>query len=186
MMAPCAPERERRVIHNILFVCIGNICRSPMAEALLRQARPDLVVFSAGIHAVVGAPAEPTAQGLMRERGIDISAHRAQSLSSWMVREADLIVTMDQEQARHIAGSHDSAKGKLIRLGEAGRFDVPDPYGCGEAAFRHACGLIEWGIEELVGRIAVLESRQRFPALDGVPPMPASRALGFFRSGISL
>jgi protein-tyrosine phosphatase len=174
------------VINNVLFVCIGNICRSPMAEGLFRHALPGLQVCSAGVHAMVGAPADPIALGLMKEQGIDLGAHRAQSLSGWMVKEADLIVTMDQEQARMVANAHPASKGKLIRLGEAGRYDVPDPYGHGEAAFRHASGLIAWGIDELVGRIATLEASGVIPRHDTYPQIPAPRALGFFRPGVSV
>jgi protein-tyrosine phosphatase len=174
------------VINTVLFVCIGNICRSPMAERLFSRALPALQVCSAGIHAVVGAPADPIAVALMREQGIDLTAHRAQNLSGWMVKEADLIVTMDQEQARIIANAHPASKGKLIRLGEAGRYDVPDPYLHGEAAFRHACGLITWGINELAGRIATLEASEAVPRHDTYPQIPAPKALGFYRPSVSM
>jgi protein-tyrosine phosphatase len=159
------------VIRNILFVCIGNICRSPMAEGFFARAMPGRMVCSAGLHALVGEAADACAIALMRERGIDIGGHRAQQLASWMVREADLIVTMDSEQKRFIERTWVAAHGKVRRLreGPQGRsasgvsrresgIDIPDPYRQGRAAFHHACGLIEDGVAELAGRIAAHEA----------------------------
>lgn len=139
---------------NILFICIGNICRSPIAEGLFRQALPEKAVCSAGIGALVGEPADPLSIQLMWEHGIDISAHRAKSLAGWMVKEADLIVTMDRDQRRFIEHAYPASQGKVMRLGEYGRYDVPDPYRQNMAAFRHSCNLIARGIDELVERIA--------------------------------
>ena len=63
-------------IQNVMTVCIGNICRSPVAEGLLAQALPQCKVWSSGLHAVVGAPAEPTAQALALEQ-LDLAQHLA-------------------------------------------------------------------------------------------------------------
>lgn len=141
-------------MNNILFICIGNICRSPVAEGLFKQALPEKAVCSAGISALVGEPADPLSVQLMWEHGIDISGHRAKSLAGWMVKEADLIVTMDQNQQRYIEHAHPASKGKVMRLGEYGRYDVPDPYQQNMAVFRHSCNLIARGIDDLVERIA--------------------------------
>lgn len=142
------------MISNILFICIGNICRSPIAEGLFRHALPAKEVCSAGLDAMVGEPADPMSTRLMQERGIDISSHRARSLATWMVNEADLIVTMDRSQKHFIERLHANAKGKVMRLGEAGNYDVPDPYRQGLAAFRHSYGLIARGVDQLAQRIA--------------------------------
>ena len=67
-------------ITHLLVVCVGNICRSPMAEALLRDALTgpeDIIVESAGLGALVGQAADKHAVELMKERSIDITAHRA-------------------------------------------------------------------------------------------------------------
>ena len=79
---------------TILFVCTGNTCRSPMAEALARRAladKPGWRIVSAGIGAINGQA--PSAHGVtaMKEVGIDISGHRSQMLSGKLVREADHI-----------------------------------------------------------------------------------------------
>lgn len=141
------------MINNILFICIGNICRSPMAEGLFKQAMPEKAVCSAGLHAMIGEPADPLSVQLMQERGIDISEHRARSLASWMVYEADLILTMDQYQKRFIEFKFPKAKGKIMRLGEHGNYDVPDPYQQNMAAFRHSSELIVRGVEQWVQHI---------------------------------
>ena len=62
-------------MNNILFICIGNICRSPIAEGLFKHAMPKKAVCSAGIGALVGEPADPLSIQLMWEHGIDIGAH---------------------------------------------------------------------------------------------------------------
>jgi protein-tyrosine phosphatase len=73
------------MLNRILVVCIGNICRSPMAESLLAQRlsgrSPDIWVGSAGLAALVGRPADPIAQTLMQERGLAISDHRARQIT---------------------------------------------------------------------------------------------------------
>lgn len=135
------------MINNILFVCIGNICRSPMAEGLFRQALPEKQFYSAGLDALIGHGADPHACDLMRERGIDISTHRARRLDGWMLIESDLILTMDNWQKEMIEARYPVARGKVSRLGEALNCDIPDPYRQDRQAFEHACELIEGCLE---------------------------------------
>ena len=65
---------------NILVVCVGNICRSPMAEALLKQRFPNKNIDSAGVGALVGHPADPAALEIMTKQGIDITSHVAKQI----------------------------------------------------------------------------------------------------------
>lgn len=79
---------------KVLFVCTGNICRSPMAEVLFAHMAPDAEVSSAGTMDWSGQPAHEYAIAAMAERGLDLSAHRSRRLSEYLVDESDLIVVM--------------------------------------------------------------------------------------------
>jgi len=120
---------------NILLLCTGNICRSPMAEGLMRAALPRHHFFSAELHAPEGAPADPYAISLMSEIGIDISRHRARRLAAWMMHEADWVLVMESAQITHLKAQYPAMQGKLARLGERLSQDIPDPVGQTRARF---------------------------------------------------
>lgn len=149
-------------IQNVMTVCIGNICRSPVAEGLLAQALPQCKVWSSGLHAVVGAPAEPTAQALALEAGIDISAHRAQQVQAWMCTQADLVLVMEASHLRELAQRFPLARGKIRLLGEFGLvsapapYDIADPYQQPRAAFEAAHTAIAQGVAQWVRRIRLI------------------------------
>jgi protein-tyrosine phosphatase len=136
-----------------LVVCIGNICRSPMAEGLIRQAVPGVQISSAGMSALVGRGADPIAVQIMAGVGVDISAHRARMLTDAIARDADLILVMDDQQKQQLAAQYPYARGKVFRLGESTRQDIPDPYRQGPQVFRTVFSLIETGVNEWVKRI---------------------------------
>jgi protein-tyrosine phosphatase len=141
------------VFGRILTVCVGNICRSPMAEVLLaerlRARGHPAVVESAGIAALVGRPADPFAQALMAQRGLDLSRHRARQLTPELIRAFELVLVMEAEQQREVESILPSARGRVHRIGRWGGFDVPDPYKRDRAAFERAQALIERGIDDL-------------------------------------
>jgi low molecular weight protein-tyrosine phosphatase len=119
------------VIGSILVVCHANLCRSPLAEALLRRALPHLTIRSAGIAARGGAPAAQGACDAARLRGLDLSVHRAQALTALACARADLILVMETAQRRRLEARYPFTRGRVFNLAGpgVGPPDVADPYG---------------------------------------------------------
>ena len=133
---------------NILVVCIGNICRSPMAEGLFKQAAPDRNVYSAGLEALVGHSADPCAIECMEELGVDISSHVAQRLDADMLMRADLVFAMTTHQVGLIEERWQFSKGRVFRLCHWSDQNIADPYMKEKSAFILAKDQIEQGVSE--------------------------------------
>jgi protein-tyrosine phosphatase len=131
---------------SILVLCIGNICRSPMAATLLRQALPACEVASAGLAPPVGAAADPHAVRLLAREGCDLADHRARAVDDAMVAAADLVLVMDSVQREALEERFPQSRGKTFRLCETLGVDVPDPYGCSQQMFCIVLELIKQGI----------------------------------------
>lgn len=140
------------MIQSILTICVGNICRSPMAEAFfisrLKHQEPQIKVSSAGINALVDKSSDSVAQELMQKRGLDISSHQARQVSPQMLLEAGIIFTMTAGQQREIECTLPSIRGRVHRLGHWGGYDVPDPYRRPKEVFEQVLALIEQGVED--------------------------------------
>lgn len=130
-------------IKNILVVCIGNICRSPMAEYLLKQQHPNLHIESAGISGLTGHAADQKAMLCMQRLGIDMQPHVAKKLNSELIKKADLILVMSQNQQKHIEQTWPFAKGKTFRLGHWQSKNVSDPYQHDQTVFDETSQLIQ-------------------------------------------
>jgi protein-tyrosine-phosphatase len=148
----------------ILFVCSGNVCRSPMAAGLmLRKLTSERLethhkVMSAGIWALDGNPASENARAVMAERGIDISDHIAHTVTANDVAEADLILVMSQEHAEVLRNTWPQYDWKLHRLAEMSgrRKDISDPYGRAVNAYRDCADTISDYIDRGFARILAL------------------------------
>lgn len=158
-------------IRHVVFVCHGNIMRSPVAEAMLKrelEARraTGLVVSSAGMHAIDGRRADPRAQRVAPEFGVSVSQHTAQLVTPSLVDLSDLIVVMDIENAAEFLLRYPHASEKLFLLRQfsghsrgPGR-DIPDPYPGDEDYMRQCCGMLRECVE---GLAAELLAGQRMP-----------------------
>ena len=141
--------------YGVLFVCTGNICRSPTAEAIFRKLAEDAGMVgavnadSAGTHAYhVGEPPDPRAQAAAAKRGYDLSALRARRIEGADFRRFDLVLAMDQDHCAILARMAGSSAGHKLKLmmSYAQRFkerDVPDPYYGGPQGFERVLDLLE-------------------------------------------
>ena len=152
---------------TILFVCTANICRSPMAAAIMRDRitraglEAEIQVISAGVWAETGARASANAAVVLRGSGIDLTGHRSQLLTPALLREADIILVMEESHRRSVFYMAPEHLAKVFLLTEmaGGYDDVPDPYGgpfeeyVQTAAFLAA--LIDKGMSRILKRIGV-------------------------------
>jgi len=152
---------------TVLFVCTGNICRSPMAagflydKAVREKGDGHLRIRSAGIWALEDQMASAYARQVMAEHDLDINAHRGRTLTQAEVDKADLILVMSTRHADAIARNFQESTDKVHLLSEmAGPpYDVKDPYGGSLPEYRHTAAeladLIDRGyarILELLGK----------------------------------
>lgn len=122
---------------NLLLVCTGNTCRSPMAEAIARdllRGDGDAVVGSAGVSAGPGAAATPEAVAAAAELGLDLSGHRSRPLTAGSVAEADRILTMTAAHRDLVLRVAPEAAGRTSVLDDDG--DIADPFGGTLADYR--------------------------------------------------
>ncbi len=148
---------------NILLVCSGNTCRSPMAEVLMRGIwRSEcpglrLNVWSRGTSAMDGMPATPEAQTAMAARGLDLSGHRARTVTEEDLARAGAVITMTEGHKTTLTRLYPHHAGKVVTLsaasGGAVPGDVSDPIGCGQAAYDKTAQDLEIGLRAICERI---------------------------------
>ena len=133
---------------KILVVCVGNICRSPTGEYLLKSLLPNKTIASAGVGALVGKPADKTALEVAKEHGVNMDQHVAQQLTSELCRKFDLILVMEQGHINAVTNIAPEARGKTMLLSQwLDKQDIPDPYRQSKEAFDFAYKLIESSVE---------------------------------------
>jgi protein-tyrosine phosphatase len=156
-------SRLPRTARSFVFVCFGNIMRSPMCEALMNRALtavPDkqIKVTSAGLNAAPGRAAHPWAVAAARELGISLENHRAKLLTAEMVDQADVIFAMDCQNQVQLLSRYAHAKSKVFMLGAyAGEdcrpLEIHDPYYAGEEGTRECYKIVNTCIQNLVGTL---------------------------------
>jgi len=168
---PLAAETvASRAATVVLFVCTGNTCRSPMAEAMFRKllaarlqcpvgAVEDrgFVVQSAGLSAACGMPASPEAIDLVRRYGVNLDRHKSQPVTAELLSSADYVLTMTARHRQAVLDRFPELAPRIRTLAPDGS-DVPDPIGGGPVEYRRCLEQIAGYLQHWVDRIAPAES----------------------------
>lgn len=124
------------MFNNVLVICVGNICRSPMAEALLLERAAHLQVASAGTHAMLDSAMDPLAQAVLQMHRIAIPRHRARQVDRAMLHQADLILLMEPSQLNSVLKLAPEVRGKTFLIGKwQHQMEIADPYRQPKLAF---------------------------------------------------
>ena len=163
---------------RILLVCTGNVCRSPMAEGLLRKLlreqnrHGEFVVESAGTYPLDGCAASLEAIDTAAEDGVDIRGHVARSLTARLVERADLILTMAPEHAEWVVAAFPKVESKVHLLTMYGdpkgdRLGVHDPIGLGRETYKAAYRTIKKGLRLAIPKIRAMVPEETEPTNRG-------------------
>lgn len=164
---PSIEARGRDMISSVLILCTGNICRSPIAAALMGALRPDLDVGSAGVGAVAGAPVDPRMARVSEARGLPWPQdHRACQFSPAQGRYHDLVLTMESEQAAEVIRWAPDLQGRVFQLTHwIGGVDIPDPYRRSDRDYDMAVAAIDAAVRSWAERLPTRGARSRGQAL---------------------
>jgi protein-tyrosine-phosphatase len=132
---------------TVLFVCLGNVCRSPFAAGCARNhLSPEITALSAGTYPSPNRPSPPAACEVAAEFGVDLRGHRAVVLSEGLAQAADVIVIFDEINQREVSELVPSARDKMYWLGALsgrGRVPIADPFGGEPEDYREVYEMID-------------------------------------------
>lgn len=164
---------------QILFVCSGNSCRSPLAEGLLRVKLPvrlqdEVEVKSAGTLGIEDSPAARYSVELVQEMGGDISNHRSQSLTEELMRETDLVLAMASEHVDYLHEEFPQYRENVFLLKRFGRAageantddsddDIFDPVGLSKETYRLCAEIIDEELERIMPTLVNFIQQRRRP-----------------------
>ena len=146
---------------NVLFICTGNTCRSPMAEQIFNEQTKGLSAqaFSAGLDAKPGSPMNPQAADALTNLGYSAKEHSSTQVSTQAIEEADVILTFTQDQKDEVAKRFPDAVEKLFTISEyANRGtgtseDVADPYGSSAEVYKETAETISSLVDLIVSSL---------------------------------
>lgn len=144
------------MFNDILTVCVGNVCRSPMAECILKEklSGRDIRVSSAGLRALVGRPLDAKAKDVLGRHGYNGGNHKARQLEKQHIQQADIVLVMEKTHIEGVLVMAPEARGKVFLLGKwLGDLDVPDPFRQKQTMFDHIYTMIDEAVDTWMLRL---------------------------------
>ena len=162
-------------VQSVLFVCKGNICRSPLAEAyfqsLVEKERRQMAVRSAGLETTPGKPAHVNARVVALEQGLSLDTHATTQVHKELIDQSDLIIVMEIAQKNRIHSLYPNTNGKVVLLGRfdsIGSLEIADPYSGTSEDFNFCFQQVSRCCDVLAARLSVKKSE---PAMSQVLPV---------------
>lgn len=139
------------MVKKIVFVCSGNMGRSPIAEALFNKIAPDnFIATSAGTNTRNGRSAGPDTVKIMKEYGINLANHKTRKLDEKLLKESHYVICMEKDHLNFLSKNFPMYKDKYLTLREK---DIVDPYKDSYEVYRAVANDIEKGIPEILSKM---------------------------------